>query len=609
VARRRRSRLAHAPAVIYGRGMTLRICGLALVLACSSPPPPTRPAPPPSPPVTGEPPPPPAPPPDANATFDALVAEFLDGYLKLSPVDATTAGEHRFDGTWPDMTPAGDAATLAFDARIAERLAKIPRASLDPQHAIDADILDDELRYDKFAFEQLKARDTDPMVYTGVLGEGLDPLVNRSFGSKESRSQSLRGRLDGIAAVVAAAKQRLGHSAKVQTETAIAQVDGLIGLVDGDLAKNPDLAEAAKHASAALHDFSDFLNKNLLPRSDGSFRLGREKFATKLAFVLADDIDIDQIAAGARELLQQTQADMVGTAKEVWALDKMGKLPPLDTPARKKAFVKQVLDHVAKEHSTNKTILADAKKWLDLATGFVRDHDLVRVPDEPVAVVEMPEYRRGTSVAYCDSSGPLEPQPETFYAISPTPKDWPKSRVDSFYREYNQSMLAELSIHEAMPGHYLQGMHNNKFASKLRAVFASGPFVEGWAVYGEWLMASKGFGGPKVRLQREKMVLRLAANAILDHDIHAGNMEEKDALALMTNEAFQEEGEAVGKWKRARLSSAQLTTYYYGFVELLKMRKQAEAQQGFSERAYHDRLLSWGSPGMKYVRRLLAMKP
>jgi uncharacterized protein (DUF885 family) len=165
-------------------------------------------------------------------------------------------------------------------------------------------------------------------------------------------------------------------------------------------------------------------------------------------------------------------------------------------------------------------------------------------------------------------------------------------------------MLAELAIHEAMPGHYLQLMHNNQFPSKLRALFSSGAFVEGWAVYGEWLMAEKGFGGPRVRLERQKMVLRLAVNAILDHDIHAGQLDEKAALALMTGEAFQEDGEATGKWRRARLTSAQLTTYFYGFSELLALRKAAEGKPGFTERAYHDRILSWGSPAMKFVRQL-----
>jgi uncharacterized protein (DUF885 family) len=149
-------------------------------------------------------------------------------------------------------------------------------------------------------------------------------------------------------------------------------------------------------------------------------------------------------------------------------------------------------------------------------------------------------------------------------------------------------------------------MHNNRFPSKLRAVFSSGPFVEGWAVYTEWLMSKHGFGGPKVRMQRQKMVLRMAANAILDHEVHAGAMDEKAALDLMTKEAFQEEGEAVGKWKRARLTSAQLTTYFYGFTEMMRLRAEHEGKPGFTERAYHDRLLSHGSPSMRHLRTIMA---
>jgi uncharacterized protein (DUF885 family) len=219
----------------------------------------------------------------------------------------------------------------------------------------------------------------------------------------------------------------------------------------------------------------------------------------------------------------------------------------------------------------------------------------------------MPEYRRGVAVAYCDSSGPLEAKQETFYAISPTPADWPKERAESFFKEYNHSMLSDLTVHEAMPGHFLQIMHNNQFASKVRGIFASGAFVEGWAVYAEWLMADNGFGGPRVKLQRQKMMVRVVANAILDHDIHAGQMSELDALALMKEEAFQEDGEAVGKWKRARLSSAQLSTYFYGFSRMMELREKERAKEGnaFRERAYHDALLSHGSPAMRYMPALL----
>jgi uncharacterized protein (DUF885 family) len=592
-------------------------------LACSSPPahPPASAAAP----AGGDPSPSAGPPPRAPApqpvdpaaspdqAFAAFAQHFLEEMLRRSPTFATHAGDHRHDARWPDVSAEGDAAERAFIADTRAALAALPRDRLSEQNQIDAAILDERLRAMVFSLDELKPHDTDPMAYVGLISNGIDPLVTREFGTRESRMAALAGRLDGIPAIVAVARQRLGHAAKVFTETAIQQNKGLIALVETQLparfaevpAEKDRLAAAATRAAAALHDLQRFLETDLLARSDGSFRLGRERFARKLAFALGDDIDIDTVAADARALLTRTQAEMVDTAKQIWADDKLGKLPPLDTGEQRKAFVRRVLDHVAADRPTNQTILADARRLLDKATAFVRDQNLVRVPEEPVAVIEMPEYKRGIAVAYCDSSGALEATPQTFFAISPTPSDWPRARAESFYREYNQAMLAELTIHEAMPGHYLQLMHNNQFASKLRAVFASGPFVEGWAVYAEWMMAEHGFGGPRVKLQRQKMVLRLSANAILDHDIHAGTMDEQAALALMKNEAFQEDGEAVGKWKRARLSSAQLTTYFYGFTELLKLRKAVESQPGFSERAYHDRLLSWGSPPMKFVRQLV----
>jgi uncharacterized protein (DUF885 family) len=603
------------------RSRSVRILGPSLAVAafaCSS-----APSKPPEPPAVAastamaEPAPAPAKPAmSADQAFEAFAHKFLDDYLRLMPGDATQAGDHRFDATWPDISSEGEARQRKWVEDTRAQLRAFSRDALSEQNRIDAAILDDQLRGLLFQIDELKPLEHNPSVYASLIGEGLDPLVNRSFGTKESRMAALRGRLDGIPAIVAVAKQRLGHPAKIETEQAIQQTKGLIGLVEGELpklaaevpAQQAAIVEAGRKAGAALHDFQSFLENDVMARSDGSFRIGREKFAKKLAFALGDDVDPDTVAASARALLVQTQGEMVDTAKQIWAADKLGKLPKLDTPEQKKAFVKQVLDHVAKDRPTNKTILADAKTWLDKATAFVREQNIVRVPDEPVSVIEMPEYRRGFAVAYCDPSGPLEADPQTFYAIAPTPSDWPKPRVDSFYREYNASMLAELSIHEAMPGHYLQLMHNNRFKSKIRAMFGSGPFIEGWAVYGEWVMAEHGFGGPKVKLERQKMTLRLAANAILDHDIHAGDMDEKAALALMKNEAFQEDGEAVGKWKRARLSSAQLTTYFYGFTELLKLRHAVEQQPGFNERAYHDKLLSFGSPAMKYIRPLMMTK-
>jgi uncharacterized protein (DUF885 family) len=546
--------------------------------------------------------------------FRALSARFISEYLRLNPAEATTIGDHSHDGEWPDLSVAGDATARALIDRFRTELKTIPASSLDAQDAIDAQILEHELAAWLFSLDELKRADNNPMLYTTTLSDGLDPLLTRTFAPHEDRMRSLLARLRGLPRVVEVAEKRLGHPPRVHTETAIEQTKGLIHLCDKglaeDIAKEPalqgDLQVAAQQATAALTAFQAFLQNDLLPRSTGDFRLGRPLFERKLRFALDDDVDIDAIAHDARELLTQTKAEMFETALELWPrIFPKEKPPAANTADEKSAVIKRVLAALGEDRPDNATIVNEASQLLQTATAFVREHDLVRVPDEPCKAIEMPEYKRGFAVAYCESSGPLEKKQETVFAISPTPADWTPERARSFYKEYNRSMLADLTVHEAMPGHFLQAMHANRFKSDVRAVFSSGAFVEGWAVYGEWLMASTGFGGPKVRMQRQKMILRVCANAILDHDIHAGAMDEKGALALMMNEGFQEEGEAAGKWRRARLSSAQLTTYYYGFSQLLRLRQQLQSAPGFTERAYHDKLLSFGAPAIRHIRTLM----
>src|SRR5438034_1261925 len=250
-----------------------------------------------------------------------------------------------------------------------------------------------------------------------------------------------------------------------------------------------------------------------------------------------------------------------------------------------------------------------AKKITAEATDFVKQRDLVAVPTVPLDVITMPEFKRGVAIAYCDAPGPLEKNGKTFFAVAPTPKDWSKERKESFFREYNNYMIRDLTVHEAMPGHYLQLAHANEFRAPtlVRAIFRSGTFIEGWAVYTEQLMAEHGYGGPEVKMQQLKMRLRAIANAILDQSIHAGNMNEKEAMDLMMKQTFQQEGEAVAKWKRARLTSAQLSTYFVGATEHLDLRAAEEKKLGrdFDLKKYNDQVISYGSPPVKYVRELM----
>jgi uncharacterized protein (DUF885 family) len=334
--------------------------------------------------------------------------------------------------------------------------------------------------------------------------------------------------------------------------------------------------------------------------------MGKDAYRQKLRFAIDSDLTPEMILSSAETELRATQAAMLETALPLYRKYFPGKAVD---GADRTTVIRAVLDKLAEVHPDNATIVDQAKRSLAAATDFVRTNNLVTVPDDPIKVIVMPEFQRGFSVAYCDAAGPLEKNGATFYAISPTPADWTAERTASFFREYNNAMLNELTVHEAMPGHYLQLIVANKSGAttRIRGMFGSGTFVEGWATYAEQIMADAGFGGPETRMQQLKMRLRLPINAIIDQKIHAGNMSEQEAMSMMMNEGFQEDGEAAGKWRRAQLSSTQLSTYYVGNLEINALSRDLKARSGGDMKSVHDRMLSFGSIAPKYVRQLLGL--
>jgi uncharacterized protein (DUF885 family) len=399
----------------------------------------------------------------------------------------------------------------------------------------------------------------------------------------------------------------LAQLPRVHLETAIAQFDGTIGLVTdevdaalGQASNTPDAALSAVIADVervrpaaldALAEHKDWLAARLAgddPAAGGAGfadpRLGRDLFARKLSLTLSAAADADSILARAERDLERVTAEIHAVAA------RLGGTP------------REVLGRLAAAAPDEAGILSFCADALAAQTAFVRDHDLVTLYDDPVRLIDMPEINRGIAVAYCDPPGPLEPVPgETFIAVSPTPKDWTADRIASFYREYNRHMVHNLMVHEAMPGHYLQLQHARRFdgATTLRAALWSGSFVEGWAVYAEELMADHEYPGENdpaaVRMQQLKMQLRMIINAILDARVHAHGMTEAAALELMTGAGFQEDGEAAGKWRRAQLTSAQLSTYYVGYTEVADLAAGLRGR-GMTERAAHDAMLAHGSP-------------
>jgi uncharacterized protein (DUF885 family) len=549
--------------------------------------------------------------------FQKVARDYIEQYLRANPEDATELGDHRFDGQLTDYSPEARAKDLASQKEFRDKLSAIDGSQLTGANNIDFRILKENIDYEIFRAEDLKEPEWNPLVYMQSLANSLYLLVARDFAPAEKRVPNLRQRMEKIPGAIAQAKANLQHPPRVHTETAIEQTQGAISLVRDGLAplldqapqmKN-ELAPLQEKTAAALGDYKKWLQNDLLPRSDGNFRLGAEKFRKKLRFALASDMPMEEIMKRAQTDLQQTQTAIYETALPLYKK----YLPNADaaTLADKHKVTAAVLDKLAEQHPDDATVVGYAQKVLAEATDFVKQHNLVTVPTVPLDVIAMPEFKRGVAIAYCDSPGPLDKNGKTFFAVAPTPKDWLKERKDSFFREYNNYMIRDLTVHEAMPGHYLQLAHANEFHAPtlVRAIFRSGAFIEGWAVYCEQMMAEQAYGGPEVKMQQLKMRLRAIANAILDQSIHAGNMTEQQAMDLMTKEAFQQEGEAVAKWKRARLTSAQLSTYFVGATEHLDLRAADQNKLGkdFDLKKYNDRVISYGSPAVKYVRELMGL--
>lgn len=553
----------------------------------------------------------------ADSKFEALARSYMEKLLEMEPERATQLGDHRYDNRLNDYSMEGVRRSRAFTEQYLKELAAIPASGLSRANSIDYRIMRSRLEYSLFQTDVLREYEWNPLRYN--VGGAIYDLLSREFAPLKLRLRHVKERLLGIPAVVEAARANLKNPPRVHTETAISQNKGTINLVRNELegftSREPEmrneLLAAQTVALRALEDYGQWLEKELLPRSTGDFRLGEEKYRRKLAFALESDMTKEEILRRGLSDLRATQDAMYKVALPLYK----NYFPPKRRAARlsdKKQVIKAVLARLAETRPTNETIVELARKDLEETTAFVLSRKIVSVPVEPVKIIVMPEFQRGVAVAYCSPAPPLEPQGETFYAISPTPKDWPSTRVESFFREYNNYMVKDLTIHEAMPGHYLQLAHSNRFKAPtlIRAVFRSGTFAEGWGVYAEQIMAEAGYGGPEVRMQQLKMKLRTIINAIIDQKIHTSGMTEKEALDLMMNEGFQEEGEAAGKWTRARLTSTQLSTYYVGVLEVNDIRRAYEAKakgRQIDYRELHDTMLSFGTPAPRYVREMMGL--
>jgi uncharacterized protein (DUF885 family) len=579
---------------------------------------------------------------DLAARSDPFLAELF----RLNPTFATAIGEHAYDARWPDLSAAGRADQLTFiDRWLAEFRAMGP---LDGDDAVDRDLLVGELEAARFNETVLCEDAWNPLEWVYLIGNGLFTLTAREFAPLADRLGSIAGRLDGIPALLDSARVRLvglgdRPVGRFQTEAALRQLPGIGEQIDDALAAAraaaidpavaaviPRLSAAADRARAALTAFEAHLREAVLPASVGEGRLGRELFAAKMRHTMrSETLTPERILAEAEREYVTVRGELIRLAGAMWPARCPGRAVPDDDGA----LVRGVLDAVAAEHPPADALLDFCRAENARIETFCRERDLVGLADEPLEIQWTPVFLRAFGGAMLISPGPLDRGQKAFFAITPMPDDWTDEQRESNLREDNDRMLRLLTIHEAVPGHYLQGVYANRCPSLVRAVLRSGLYAEGWAVYVTQVMMDAGYGAddPALLLTHWKFYLRSITNAIIDAKIHCEGMTGDEAVALMVDGGFQEEAEARAKFDRARLSSTQLSTYFAGSMELWaiehEVRRRAAIASGdprgaaavpkpavvggfgetpgFTYRTHLESVLAHGAPPTSLLRRIL----
>ncbi len=526
------------------------------------------------------------------------------------------------DSTLDDFSRQSIQKQRDFYTSFHKRLAAVDAARLTPEERADYDIIEGQLGLALFDLDVAQTWNHNPTMYVETIGAALFNPYMLDYAPKEKRAQDIIARMEKLPAYCEQAKRNLFRAPPIWIKVAREENQGNIALIEKTLpAFMPAGARSAyDHAAApaleALQALDHFLNTDLPKRGNGKtepdWRL-QENYRTKFRLALGTDLTPDQVLATAENDLKKVRARMAELSKQILAAHSQ------TAGADESATVKAALDILAQRHATPATFIPEAKTDLAEAREFVRQKNLLTLPArDNLQVIETPPFMRGLfGVAGFNPAPALQPELGAFFWVTPIPKEWDAKRVESKLREDNFYSFKLITIHEAMPGHYVQGEFANDVQPKtrriLRGVMGNNPYIEGWAQYATQIMLDAGFFGnsPELRLSFEKQELRVITNAIMDIRLQTGRMTEQQAMDLMEKDGFQEHQEAVAKYQRAQLSSAQLPVYLVGWRDWIRVREQYKTYKGggYSLHDFNDAALKEGAVPLPVLYRLLTGKP
>ncbi|HEY1731769.1 MAG TPA: DUF885 domain-containing protein [Terriglobales bacterium] len=575
---------------------------------------------------------------EANAKFAQMTDTFVKDSLALSPVNASQAGYHKhtdpktgktidLDAQLDDVSAAGVAAQQTFYREWRKRFQKeSPIETLNPQDAADFRLIDDQIGLSLLEFDTIQNYKHNPTVYVELLGSGLFLPLTQEYASKEVRVGDVISRISQIPRFLDQAKSQLSDADPIFISTAIDENEGNVNLVDSVASDIPagsplkaQYDKVAPTARQALNDFNAWMKNDLAkkPTNGRTWRLGEREYAAKFHLVMETSIEPTQLLADAEAEVKTVRGEMLDIAMPLYKQMYPGQsdYPNLSKEERENRIISAVLDKIGDEHPQPDQLIEAVKADVDGIKQFIIQKKIVTLSNrDNLKVIPTPEFERGIySVAGFHGAPPLEPTAEAQYWVTPIDPKMPAAKVESKLREYNNYTLKWLTIHEALPGHYVQAEHADDVQPPtrrvLRNLFGNGPYVEGWAEYGADVMTQEGYldFSPKFHLVRQKIWLRAVANTILDIRLQTMNMTDQQALDLMTKECFQTEAEAEGKLVRAKLSSTQLPTYFVGTQQWWKLRKKYQAAKGssFTLEEFHDKALDQGPLPIEYLEKII----
>jgi len=533
----------------------------------------------------------------SSAGAQSLTDRFFDEYyFPFNPTSATSAGIHKYDGQLEDYSKAGVEARVAKLKQFEAAFAKLPP---DP----DRDLVLSTIRAGLLEYQTVRSWERNPDIYSSGITGSAFTIMSRTFAPPEVRLRSLIERERKMPQVLAAARVNLKNPPKIYTEIAIQQAPGIISFFEKDVplafkaVTDPKLLAEFRAANdaviKALTEYQNYLKTDMLPRSNGDFRLGADTYAKKLLYEEMVDIPLDRLLEIGYADLHRNQQRYRETAL---LIDKT------KTP-------QQILAEAVKDHPAPDQLLQTFRNTLGGLRDFIISHHLVTIPSPVLPILEeTPPFMRATTFASMDTPGPYETvAKEAFFNVTIPEKSWTPERTESFMGQFNYGTILSTAIHEAYPGHYVQFLWMPRIQSRVRKLLGASSNAEGWAHYCEQMMLDEGYSkDPKMRLGQLQDALLRDARYIVGIEMHTGKRTFDQAIEFFVQDGYQPHEVGVVETKRG---TADATYLYYtlGKLQILKLREDYKKMRGsqFSLEEFHNRFLQQGFPPIKIVRKAM----